>query len=61
MRNDPQHEIWNPFCELVDGLSSKERADSERSRAWAYYLNGGGGEPRYFDYEGWLKMQERSR
>jgi hypothetical protein len=42
---DDQHEIWNPLCERVDGLSAIERADMERARAWAYYINGGGGEP----------------
>jgi hypothetical protein len=61
MPHDPQHEIWNPFCERVDSLSATERADLERAQAWAYYLNGGGGDPKYFDYEGWLKQQERSR
>jgi len=50
-----------PEFEIVDGavvhplirpwanLSPKERADIERSRAWAYYLRGGGGDPSYFD------------
>ncbi len=37
MSHDPQHEIWNPFCERVDGLSAKQRADVERAEAWAYY------------------------
>jgi hypothetical protein len=54
-------EIWNPFCERVDNLSASERADMERGRAWAWYLNGGGGDPKYFDYETWLKMQQRGR
>ena len=61
MSHDPQHEIWNPFGERVDSLSAKQRADIERAEAWAYYLRGGGGEPRYFDHEAWLRMQERSR
>lgn len=61
MPHDPQHEIWNPFGKRVDSLSAKERADIERSRAWAYYLNGGGGEPYHFDHETWLKTQQRSR
>ena len=49
------------ICERVNNLSASERADMERGRAWAWYLNGGGGDPRYFDYETWLKMQERGR
>jgi len=61
MKHDPQHEIWNPFCERVDGLSAVERTDIERGQAWAYYINGGGGEPYYFDYQTWLKMQQRGR
>ena len=44
MSHDPQHEIWNPFCERVDSLSASERADMERGRAWAYYIEGGGGD-----------------
>ncbi|WP_315765153.1 MULTISPECIES: hypothetical protein [unclassified Bradyrhizobium] len=61
MSHAPQHEIWNPFCERIERLPPKERADIERAAAWAYYLRGGGGDPSYFDYETWLKMQERSR
>jgi hypothetical protein len=61
MRQSILDEIWNPFCERVDHLSASERADIERSRAWAWYLNGGGGEPYYFDHQTWLKMQERGR
>jgi hypothetical protein len=51
----------NPFCERVDGLSATERAEMEISRAWAWYARGGGGDPSYFDYETWLKMQPRER
>ena len=60
MRQDDQHEIWNPFCEHIDTLSATERADMERGGAWAHYINGGGGDPHYFDHMTWLKMQERS-
>ena len=59
MSQNNQHEIWNPFCERVDGLSATERADMEISRAWAYYARGGGGDPYYFDYPAWLKNAER--
>jgi hypothetical protein len=34
--DDPQHEIWNPFCERVDTMSATERADMEIGRAWAW-------------------------
>jgi hypothetical protein len=61
MRQSTLDEIWNPFCERVDNLSASERADLERGLAWAYYINGGGGEPYYFDYQTWLKMQQRGR
>jgi hypothetical protein len=60
MRHDPQHEIWNPFCERVDGLSASERSEMKTAQSWAYYLNGGGGDPRYFDYQTWIRMVERS-
>jgi hypothetical protein len=63
MRQSTLDEIWNPFCERVDNLSASERADMERGRAWAYYINSGGtaGEPYHFDYQTWLKMQQRGR
>jgi hypothetical protein len=59
MPYDPQHEIWNPFCEQVDSLSAVERADNERGRAWGWYINGGGGDPSHFDYLTWFKNVER--
>jgi hypothetical protein len=61
MKHDPQHEIWNPFCERVDGMSATERDDMVRGRAWAYYINGGGGDPYYFDYLTYRKIHERER
>jgi hypothetical protein len=60
MTHDPQHEIWNPFGERVDNLSGFERAQNEIAAAWAYYLNGGGGDPRHFDYANWIKSVDRS-
>jgi hypothetical protein len=59
MIDHDQHEIWNPFGELVDGLSAVERVDMERGRAWACYINGGGGDPRYFDYLTYIRNVER--
>ncbi len=41
------------------GPSVKEMIDSWRAQCWAYYLNGGGGDPYYFDHEAWLRMQQR--
>jgi len=61
MPHDPQHAIWNPFGERVDRLTADQRARTEKAEAWAYYLNGGGGEPYHFDHETWLKSQQRSR
>jgi hypothetical protein len=37
LRQETQHEVWNPFCERVDNLSASERAEMEISRAWACY------------------------
>ena len=59
MTQETQHEIYNPLCERVDGLSAVERADMERGRAWAYYLNGGGGDPKHFDYMAYIRNVER--
>jgi len=61
MRQDTQHEIWNPFGERIDSLSATERANMERGRAWAWYANGGGGDPKYFDYESYVRNAERAR
>jgi len=61
MRQDTQNEIWNPFCERVDGLSATERTEIEISRAWAWYARGGGGDPSYFDPMTYTRMLERQR
>jgi hypothetical protein len=45
----------------IHGTSLTERLDAERGQAWAYYLNGGGGEPRYFDYLAYIRNVERER
>jgi hypothetical protein len=42
-------------------MSAAERAESERSQAWAHYARGGGGDPRYFDYPAYIKNIERDR
>ena len=34
---------------LNEKMRLKEKEDAERAEAWAYYLNGGGGDPAYFD------------
>jgi hypothetical protein len=59
LRQDPQHEIWNPCGERVDSLSASERDDNQRGRGWAWYINGGGGDPSYFDYLTWFRTAER--
>jgi hypothetical protein len=53
-----QWTVWDPFL-TADHLTAKQRDDMERGRAWAYFINGGGGDPRYFDYLTWLKNAER--
>ena len=60
MSDDP-YEIVNTFYFDPGFLSPTERADMERGGAWAYYINGGGGEPRYFDYETYIRNVERER
>lgn len=53
---------FDPYGILDDrGMSLTERLDYERGRAWAYYINGGGGDPSYFDGYTWTRMQERQR
>jgi len=54
-------EVWNPFGERVDHLSATERADMERAQAWAWYLNGGGGDPSWFDRMAYMRMIDRER
>lgn len=61
MQQQTQHEIWNPLCERVDGLSASEHAEIEISRAWACYARGGGGDPKYFDYMTYNRNVERER
>jgi hypothetical protein len=41
-----------------DHLTAKQRVEMEIAQAWALYLNGGGGEPRYFDFITWSRMQQ---
>jgi hypothetical protein len=55
MSQHERHEISNPFGERLD----THRAEREIAEAWAYYINGGGGDPYYFDYQTWLKNAER--
>ena len=59
MAHDDQWTLWDPF-KSADHLTAHQRVQKERSEAWGYYINGGGGHPYYFDHETWLKMQERS-
>jgi hypothetical protein len=64
MSDEPQPRFWDPFGELTpSGMSQKEVIDIWRAQCWALYLNGGGGDPSYFDYPAYLKMhaQERER
>ncbi|MEH2566770.1 hypothetical protein [Bradyrhizobium sp. AZCC 2289] len=61
MPRDSLDEIWNPFGEHVGHLSATERADMERARAWSWYLNGGGGDPSWFDRMSYMRMVDRER
>jgi hypothetical protein len=53
-------ERWDPLGE-VDGLSLEQRREIARAKAWELFLNGGGGEPTYFDYPTYLRNLERQR
>jgi hypothetical protein len=48
-------EVVNPFGEALRGISAEKQAQIELSELWAYYLNGGGGQPWYF--EGYSSME----
>ncbi len=63
MGQENQWTVWNPFGKPIDHLSGEQRAEMEKARAWAYYINGGRGpgEPYHFDYETWLRTQQQSR
>jgi hypothetical protein len=60
MRREDRDKVWNPFGEVVDDLSLAERDDRLRARAWAWYLNGGGGDPSWFDYPAYSRSAERN-
>ena len=59
MRQENQYEVVSAWGEQIDHLTARERADMEMGRAWACYINGGGGSPEYFDPLTWLRMKER--
>ena len=59
MAHDDQWTLWDPF-KSADHLTAQQRVQKERSEAWTAYIAVGAGEPYHFDYEAWLKMQERS-
>lgn len=61
MSENKLDEVWNPFGVELHTMSLTERQDMERARAWAYYLNGGGGDPSYFDGYTHMKNAERER
>lgn len=52
--------VVSPLIEPWSGLSPSERADAERKALWTYYLNGGSGDPSYFDPQTLIR-NERSR
>jgi hypothetical protein len=60
MRQREQEDIWDPLGE-ADGLSLEQRLEIARGKNWELFLNGGGGEPTYFDYPTYLKNLERRR
>jgi hypothetical protein len=61
MNRDTLDDIWNPFGQHLDHLSLTERADMERAQAWTWYLNGGGGDPSWFDRMAYMRMVDRER
>ena len=51
--------MWEPLTatgERITGLTADQRAEIKRGEAWAYYINGGGGEIAYFDGYRWYDM-----
>lgn len=56
-----REEVFDPFGELtVNGLSRTQVIEMWRAECWQWYLNGGGGDPFYFDYDTAIRtMRER--
>jgi hypothetical protein len=51
--------MWEPLTatgERIHGLTGDQRVEVERGQAWAYYINGGGGEIAHFDGYKWYEM-----
>lgn len=51
--------MWEPLTatgEPLRGPTAEQRAEAERSQAWACYINGGGGEIAYFDGYKWYEL-----
>ena len=51
--------MWEPLTatgEPLRGLTAEQRVEMERSQAWSYFSNGGGGEIAYFDGYRWYEM-----
>ncbi len=62
MARKPREEIFDPFLTLDEyGRSEYERNEAHKAECWAYYLNGGGGDPFYFDYDTAIRTIGRAR
>ncbi|MGW1425764.1 hypothetical protein ACWAT4_37180 [Bradyrhizobium manausense] len=51
--------MWEPLtatAERINGPNAAQRVEAERAAAWAYYINGGGGEIAYFDGYKWHEI-----
>ncbi|MCL8489063.1 hypothetical protein [Bradyrhizobium denitrificans] len=51
--------MWEPLTATGEpncGVTAAQRVEIERSQAWAYYINGGGGAIDYFDGYRWYEM-----
>jgi hypothetical protein len=62
MSRKPREEIFDPFLTLDEyGRSEYERNEAWTGECWAYYINGGGGDPVWFDYWTYLQNIDRQR
>lgn len=57
MRQQNQWEPWDPFGELT-AAAGRARIEMQKAAAWQAYRAAGVGDPKYFDYESWIKGRD---